>query len=79
MMDDAYIGEIRYFAGSYVPEGWYACDGKTYNVQDEQVLYAVIGPKYGGDSRTKFAVPNIEDLNGCRAIICRDGRFPPRS
>lgn len=84
-MIDAYIGTIIYFAGNYVPEGWYACDGRIFKVEDEPVLYAVIRAQYGGDDSGEeltiptFALPKIDDLNGCKAIICYKGIFPPRS
>ena len=77
-MDGAYIGEIRYFSGSFIPRGWYACDGELYPIEKNEALYSIIGPNHGGDSKTNFAVPKIDDLNGCRAIICRDGLYPPR-
>ena len=79
-MDGAYIGEIRYFAGNFVPVGWYACDGKSYRVNENMALYAVVSGNYREDDDIRtFTVPKIEDLNGCKAIICHDGRFPPRS
>lgn len=60
-MADAYIGEIRIFAGSYAPYGWALCDGAQLPIQQNAVLYSIIGISYGGDGRTYF---NLPDLRG---------------
>ena len=63
---DEYIGMITAFAGSYIPDGYLACDGATYNIYQYQALYSLIGTTYGGDlSKSTFKVP---DLRG-RSII----------
>lgn len=56
---DAYVGEIRIFAGSFIPSGWLLCDGSTVTIQQYQALAAVIGMTYGGDSRTNFKLPDL--------------------
>ena len=58
--NDAFIGEIRIFAGTYAPAGWKFCDGSVLKVQEYQALFAVIGKQYGGDGRTTFALPNLK-------------------
>lgn len=71
--------EVKYFAGNYAPRGWAFCDGKMMPIAQWQALYSILGDRFGGDGRTTFALPKIEDLNGCKAIICLDGIYPPRS
>lgn len=61
-MDEFYIGEIRIFACNYPPVNWMFCDGAILPVHGFQVLFAVIGNRFGGDGRTTFALP---DLRGC--------------
>lgn len=56
---DAYIGEIRMFAGSYVPAGWLPCEGQLLPSHEYQELYAVLGVTYGGDGVKTFALPNF--------------------
>lgn len=56
---DPYIGEIRAFGFNWVPDGWYACNGQTLNIQGNQTLYAVLGTTYGGDGQTTFKLPNL--------------------
>ncbi len=65
MGDDGYIGEIRVFAGMFVPAGWLLCNGGTYYIGQYQVLAAVIGNIYGGDGRTTFAVPDLCGRAAC--------------
>jgi microcystin-dependent protein len=62
---DPYVGEIRIFAGSYAPVGWEFCNGQLLNIQQYNVLYALLGTVYGGDGVTTFALP---DLRGRAAL-----------
>lgn len=56
---DAYIGEIRMFAGTFAPEGWLCCDGQLLSVAQYNALYAVLGVTYGGDGVSTFALPDL--------------------
>ncbi|MBB6735254.1 phage tail protein [Cohnella zeiphila] len=58
-MANAFIGEIRAFGGSTVPNGWAPCNGQLLNVDDCPKLFAVIGNTYGGDGKTEFALPDL--------------------
>jgi microcystin-dependent protein len=58
-MSDAYIGEIRLFAGIRVPENWAFCDGSLQSVSEQQALFALIGTIYGGNGVTNFALPDL--------------------
>lgn len=58
-----YIGTIKLFAGSNIPNGWLLCNGASYSSTAGQsyfALFAVIGTAYGGASGTY----NIPDLRG---------------
>lgn len=56
---DAYIGEIRLFAGNYPPVNWEICAGQLLPISNNTALYAVIGNIYGGDGRSNFALPDL--------------------
>jgi microcystin-dependent protein len=56
---DPYTGEIRLFAGNYVPEDWLACNGQALSINNYQTLYSLIGTTYGGSGGT-FNVPNLQ-------------------
>ncbi len=53
------VGEIRMFTGAYEPYGWRWCDGRAMSIEENQVLYAVIGTTYGGDGTRTFNLPNL--------------------
>jgi len=73
------VAEIKYFAGTYAPRCWAFCQGQMMSIAKNQSLFSILGDTYGGDCRTNFALPKIEDLNGCKAIICIEGVYPNRS
>ena len=56
---DAYIGEIRMFAGNFAPKGWALCDGQLLPISQNQALFALLGTTYGGDGQTTFALPDL--------------------
>lgn len=58
-MSEAYVGEIRMFAGNYAPEGWLPCDGRTLPIADNEVLYSLLGTTYGGDGMVHFGLPDL--------------------
>jgi microcystin-dependent protein len=55
----AYSGEIRLFAGNYVPSGWAACEGQMLPIAEYEVLFTLIGTTYGGDGQQTFALPDL--------------------
>lgn len=61
-MSEAYLGEIRMFAGSYAPQNWLPCNGQLLAIQQYQALYTLIGTQYGGDGVNTFAVPNLQGV-----------------
>ena len=58
-MSDAYLGEIRMFAGNYAPVNWQLCNGNLLKVADFQTLYSLIGTTYGGDGVNTFGLPDL--------------------
>lgn len=62
---DPYIGAIQAFAFSFAPRGWFYCQGQILSISAYQALYSLLGPTFGGDGRTTFALP---DLRG-RTIV----------
>ena len=56
---DAYVGEIRAFAGSSIPKGWKLLNSDTQiSSITYKNLYSVIGFTFGGNS-TSFQLPNL--------------------
>jgi len=58
-MSEAFIGEIRMFAGNFAPRGWATCDGQLLSVSQNDALFSLLGTQYGGDGRTTFGLPDF--------------------
>jgi microcystin-dependent protein len=58
-MSEAFIGEIRMFAGNFAPRGWAFCDGQLLAVSQNDALFSLFGTIYGGDGRTTFGLPDM--------------------
>ncbi|MFN3589936.1 MAG: phage tail protein [Spirosomataceae bacterium] len=56
---DEYIGTISIFAGSFVPQDWALCDGRTLPIAQNAALFSILGTTYGGDGKTTFALPDL--------------------
>ena len=79
------LGEVKYFAGNFAPRGWAFCNGAMLPIVENEALFSILGTAYGGDGRTTFALPRLEDLKsvagerGVKAIIAIQGVYPSRS
>lgn len=58
-MSEAYVGEIRMFAGNFAPVGWLFCEGQRLPIAEYEVLYNLIGTTYGGDGQQTFQLPDL--------------------
>lgn len=59
-MSEAYVGEIRMFAGNFAPQGWALCNGQVLAIAENEALFSLIGTTYGGDGQTSFALPDLQ-------------------
>ena len=73
-MSEAFVGEIRMFAGNFAPRGWALCDGQLLQVSQNDALFSLLGTIYGGDGRTTFGLP---DLRG--RVPIHEGQGPGMS
>lgn len=57
----AYLGEIRDFARSTVPDRWLECDGSAISRTTYADLFAILGTTWGaGDGSTTFNIPDFQ-------------------
>ena len=56
---DPITGEIRIFAGNFIPVGWLLCNGSVLNTADYPALSSLIGAIYGGNGSSTFALPDL--------------------
>lgn len=80
---DPYLGQITIFAGTFAPRGWAYCDGRLLEIAPNEALYSILGTQYGGDGRSTFALPKIEESlteqSGKYIIYIEyNNNFPPR-
>ena len=59
-MSEAYIGEVRMFAGNFAPQGWALCNGQLIPIAENEALFALLGTVYGGDGQSNFALPDLQ-------------------
>ncbi|MET0395070.1 MAG: tail fiber protein [Chitinophagaceae bacterium] len=57
---EPFLGEIKAFAGTYIPDGWLPCDGTMLPVSKYSALFSLLGTTYGGDGQTNFALPDLQ-------------------
>ena len=61
-MSEPFIGEIRPFGFNFAPRGWAQCNGQLLSIAQNSALFAILGTTYGGDGKTTFALPNLQNL-----------------
>ena len=60
-MADQFLGEIRIFPFNFAPSGWAFCDGQLLPLSQNTALFALLGTYYGGNGKSTFALPNLQD------------------
>lgn len=68
---EPFIGEIKMFAGTFAPNGWFFCDGTLLPLNQYSAFFAIIGTTYGGDGVQTFQLP---DLRGRAPIHSGNGQ-----
>lgn len=58
-MSEAFLGEIRAFAGTYAPMWWAFCAGQSLSIIQYPALFSLLGTAYGGDGIHSFALPDL--------------------
>lgn len=80
--NEAMIGEISIFAGDFAPSGYMFCEGQELPINQHPALFSILGNKFGGDGKTRFALPDLrkleKNMGGVRYIIAIKGIFPTR-
>lgn len=66
-----YVGQIMCAGFNFAPRGWAALDGQVLAIQQNTMLFSLLGTTYGGDGRTTFALP---DMRG--RVMVHSGQAP---
>ena len=60
-MSDQFVAEIRIFGFNFAPTGWALCNGQLLPISQNTALFSLLGTTYGGDGKSTFALPNMQD------------------
>ncbi|HEX7166941.1 MAG TPA: tail fiber protein [Acidimicrobiales bacterium] len=60
-MSDQFVAEIRVVGFDFPPTGWAHCDGQIMPISQNTALFSLLGTVYGGDGKSTFALPNLQD------------------
>jgi microcystin-dependent protein len=60
-MSDPFVAEIRVVGFNFAPTGWAQCDGQLLPISQNTALFSLVGTFYGGDGKSTFALPNLQD------------------
>ena len=59
-MATPYLSEIKILPFDFAPRNWASCDGQLLPIQQNQVLFSLLGTYYGGDGVRTFALPDLQ-------------------
>jgi microcystin-dependent protein len=60
-MSDPFLAQITMFGFNFAPRGWALCQGQLLPISQNTALFSLLGTTYGGDGKTTFALPNLQD------------------
>ena len=60
-MASPFVSEITIFAFNFAPTGWALCQGQLLPISQNTALFSLLGTMYGGDGKSTFALPNMQD------------------
>src|SRR5947209_5162169 len=60
-MSSPFVAEITIFAFNFAPTGWALCAGQLLPISQNTALFSLLGTMYGGDGKSTFALPNLQD------------------
>lgn len=60
-MSQPFVAEITMFGFNFAPKGWAFCRGQLLPISQNTALFSLLGTTYGGDGKSTFALPNLQD------------------
>jgi microcystin-dependent protein len=78
---EPFLGQIELLPYGFAPVGWLACEGQLMPINQYTALFSLLGPNFGGDGKTNFALPDLRDkalTPGTAYYIALQGVYPPR-
>src|SRR5271169_5266464 len=60
-MSSPFLAEITMFPFNFAPKGWAFCAGQILPLSQNTALFSLLGTNYGGDGKSNFALPNMQN------------------
>ena len=60
-MSEPFLSEIKLVSFNFPPKGWALCNGQLMPINQNQALFSLLGTTYGGDGKSTFALPDMQD------------------
>jgi len=60
-MSTPFVAEVTIFGFNFAPKGWALCQGQLLPISQNTALFSLLGTMYGGDGKSTFALPNLQD------------------
>src|SRR2546423_2077380 len=60
-MSSPFVAEVTMFGFNFAPKGWALCAGQLLPISQNTALFSLLGTMYGGDGKSTFALPNLQD------------------
>jgi microcystin-dependent protein len=60
-MSSPFVAEIKFWAGNFAPTGYALCAGQLLPISQNTALFSLLGTFYGGDGKSTFALPDLQD------------------
>ncbi len=64
-MSEPFVGQVIAVGFNFAPVGWALCQGQLLPIDQNTVLFTLLGTTYGGDGQNTFGLP---DLRGRAAL-----------
>ena len=58
---DPYVGQLSLVGFNFAPRGWATASGQLMAISQNTALFSLLGTFYGGDGRSTFGLPNLQD------------------
>jgi microcystin-dependent protein len=59
-VSQAFIGEIKMFAGNFAPRNFMLCNGQTLAISPNAALFSILGTTFGGNGVSTFMLPDLQ-------------------
>ena len=74
-MSSPFVAEITMFGFNFAPRGWAFCHGQLLPISQNTALFSLLGTMYGGDGKSTFALPDLQDQTAVVQLLANGRAF----